>query len=289
MANRYPLSPLLQPRPPFRGVRHSGDIFLHFSTLSGITTVLGQYPAVNDHNNPDEIDDDNPDIIFHSNPDLIEQNNPNTNEIDQSPQAEQTSTHGEEKAASRSTGTEKVHVKTTVIDRRSDNTETLAEYTLNEKTVDLFKQFGVLRIEFETEIYKPREMRSNVNPNTFYCKNLFLKDRKGQYYLVICHEDFNIDLKMLRKQVNAYRNFNFVNGEEMSSILQVDPGAVTPLALMLSTADNVQMVIHNSLLSKDATCRLMFHPMDSELAIKLSTENLLRFLRHCNHSFKVVK
>lgn len=32
-----------------------------------------------------------------------------------------------------------------------------------------------------------------------YCKNLFLKDRKGSFYLVIYKEDLILDLKFLKK------------------------------------------------------------------------------------------
>lgn len=32
-----------------------------------------------------------------------------------------------------------------------------------------------------------------------YCKNLFLKDRKGSFYLVIYKEDLILDLKLLKK------------------------------------------------------------------------------------------
>lgn len=254
-------------RPDFLGARHSGDIFLEFFTLSRITELrVSNY----DHNLSTDIED-----WTSANAQADVQAIHKTDQSTQS--VSRLNVHG---ASAHS-------IETTVIERHMDKSETLVNYKFTDKTENLFEKFNSLNIPYQTEIYKPKEERLHAAKNIFYCKNLFLKDRKGQFYLVICHEDLNIDLKVLRKHLDAYRNFNFGNANDMAEILGVEPGGVTPLALMLPSAVNVKMVIHKSLLIDDSMW--MFHPLDSNLATKLSPECLLRFLKHFNHPVKIVK
>ena len=167
-----------------------------------------------------------------------------------------------------------------------DKILSLENYQYRKDTLELFRIFSCLKIQYDTECYRPKEDRLDVDKNIFYCKNLFLKDRKGQFYLVICHEDIDINLKQLRKTLNAYRNFNFATAEDMRSLLQTEPGGVTPLALMSETAREVTMVISNSLFKEGAY--LMFHPMDPNLAVKINMTSLLRYLKHFGHFVKFI-
>lgn len=159
-------------------------------------------------------------------------------------------------------------------------------YSYKRETLEVFKFFQKLKISFKTEIYKTKEERLNMDKNRFYCKNLFLKDRKGQFYLIILHEDLAINLKQLRKTLNAHRNFNFATANEMMELLQTEPGGVTPLALMNASARDVTMVISHSLVHEET--ELMFHPMDSSLATKISLQSLLRYLKHFGHSVRFI-
>ena len=167
-----------------------------------------------------------------------------------------------------------------------DKIQSLENYQYRKDTLELLRIFRCLKIRYDTEWYRPKEERLDVDKNIFYCKNLFLKDRKGQFFLVICHEDIDINLKQLRKTLNAYRNFNFATAEDMRSLLQTEPGGVTPLALMSETAREVTMVISNSLFKEGAY--LMFHPMDPNLAVKINMTSLLRYLKHFWHFVKFI-
>lgn len=170
---------------------------------------------------------------------------------------------------------------------RSETGSITTHYSFTAGTRQVFQTLQKLKIPFETEIYKPKVDRLFIDKNIFYCKNLFLKDRKGQFYLAICHEDFNIDLKLLRKSLNANRNFNFGTADDMYTILGTKPGGVTPLALTNPNSADVKMVIHKSLVKEDSW--LMFHPLDSKLATKITLASLLRYLKSCNHSVIFVK
>lgn len=161
-----------------------------------------------------------------------------------------------------------------------------SNYCFKEDTITVFELFQQLKIPFETEIYRPKDERLDADKNIFYCKNLFLKDRKGQFYLLIFHEDTEMDLKQLRKTLNACRNFCFATAEDMMNILHTEPGGVTPLALMHESARRVIFVVSNSLVA-DGT-QLMFHPMDASLATKIRLQHLLRFLKHFGHTVRFI-
>src|ERR1700691_3284793 len=72
-----------------------------------------------------------------------------------------------------------------------------------------------------------------------HCKSLFLIDRKGGLWLVIVLEDRRLDLKRLSERLAAPR-FSFGSAERMRAVLGVEPGSVTPFALVNETAAAVR-------------------------------------------------
>ncbi len=63
-------------------------------------------------------------------------------------------------------------------------------------------------------------------------KNLFVRDdKKRNYYLITVKGDKRVDLKAFRRQ-NGLRALSFASEEEMSNIMGLIPGAVTPLGIL---------------------------------------------------------
>ncbi|KAL4224688.1 aminoacyl-tRNA editing [Mactra antiquata] len=273
MAKEFSMSPLLRARPDFLGVAQGGDnlnIFKELHFISKLFTIL-------DSLNLNLNQSDNGDSDISEDPTLEEPSL--CNGIDSRGLTLQ---NKEELTAGTSQGDKNIANADTeyqVFDRSADETS-LIPYHCNDGTLKLFNILKKLKIPFETELYKPKEKRSFVDSNVYYCKNLFLKDRKGQYFLVICHEDLNMDLKLLRKTLNAYRNFNFGTADDMSLMLGTLPGGVSPFGLMNPNAAGIKMVVHKSLVKEDAW--LMFHPLDHTLATKITLPSLLRFIQTCN-------
>jgi len=75
-----------------------------------------------------------------------------------------------------------------------------------------------------------RSLRGDM-PGTF-TKNLLLKDKKGRLFLVVAEETRPIDLRTLHGKIGASGRLGFAPAEIVREILGVDPGAITPLALM---------------------------------------------------------
>lgn len=121
-----------------------------------------------------------------------------------------------------------------------------------------------------------------------FCKNLFLKDRKGQFYLIIFPEDKVIDLKELKVKVHAHRNFSFSSSEDLLAKLGVPPGAVTPLGLIFDPSGSIRVIIDQSL-ADDPDSLLNFHPLTPDETMLISFSNLETFIKHTGHSFLVLK
>src|SRR4030081_2556764 len=75
-----------------------------------------------------------------------------------------------------------------------------------------------------------------------HTKNLFLKDERGEFYLVVAPEDAAIALKSLHQRLGAGR-FSFGSAEAMRELLGVEPGSVTPFAAVNDTEVRVRVVL----------------------------------------------
>ncbi|WMD19710.1 prolyl-tRNA synthetase associated domain-containing protein [Achromobacter seleniivolatilans] len=113
-----------------------------------------------------------------------------------------------------------------------------------------------------------------------FTKNLLLKDKKGNYFLVSAHEDRSINLKTLHKRVGGKGQLGFASEDRVAEHLGVRPGALTPLGLINDSAHVVRPVIDSALLD---CAQLNFHPLVNDESISLSPNQLLAFIRASGH------
>src|ERR1700681_975846 len=76
-----------------------------------------------------------------------------------------------------------------------------------------------------------------------HTKNLFLKDKKDALYLVVALEDAAIELKGLHRTLGASGRFSFGSAELLRATLGVEPGSVTPFAVLNDTDARVTVVL----------------------------------------------
>jgi Ala-tRNA(Pro) deacylase len=112
-----------------------------------------------------------------------------------------------------------------------------------------------------------------------HCKSLFLEDRKGGFWLIVVLEERRLDLKALSIRLEAPR-FSFASPAKMRAVLGVDPGSVTPFALVNESAAAVEVVLDAEMLRHDP---LNYHPLVNTATTAVSPEDLLRFLAACGH------
>jgi Ala-tRNA(Pro) deacylase len=107
-----------------------------------------------------------------------------------------------------------------------------------------------------------------------HTKNLFLKDAKGQLWLVSALQDARIDLKALPAAIGAAR-LSFGSAELMAETLGVTPGSVTAFALVNDTGRRVRFVLDAGLAAADP---VNFHPLVNTATTAVSQADFRRFL-----------
>jgi len=152
---------------------------------------------------------------------------------------------------------------------------------------DLRRCLTDLGIKTNTVAYRESGFRCELDSRIF-CKNLFLKDRKGEFYFIICREETDVDFKQLKKRLNACRNFSFASPAELFRMLKTHPGCVSPFSFMHSSTADVRLVIDDSLCA-DENYLLNFHPFDARLTTQIRFKNILEFLRHFNKVPEIMK
>ena len=113
-----------------------------------------------------------------------------------------------------------------------------------------------------------------------HIKNLFLRDKKRTQWLVTVLEDREIDLKAMRRFLGAKGTLSFGSAELLAESLGVEPGAVTPFAVMNDSAGRVAMVLDRGVLAHDP---VNAHPLHNQATTSLAPGDLLRFLEDCGH------
>ena len=117
-----------------------------------------------------------------------------------------------------------------------------------------------------------------------HCKSLFLEDRKGGLWLVVVLEDRRLDLKGLADRLGAPR-FSFASPERMRATLGIEPGSVTPFAVINETAAAVRVALDETMLRHDP---LNYHPLVNTATTAIAPGDLLRFLAACGHAPRIV-
>ena len=149
---------------------------------------------------------------------------------------------------------------------------------------DLFELLSTLNISIKRHNHAPlmtvedsQNLRGDISGH--HSKNLFLKDKKKKLWLVVCDEDLKIDLKALRLRIGA-AGLSFASRELLQDVLGVQPGSVTPFAIVHDCAGQVQVVLDLKLAQTD---QVNFHPLTNTQTLTISGPDLLKFLTVHNH------
>jgi Ala-tRNA(Pro) deacylase len=107
-----------------------------------------------------------------------------------------------------------------------------------------------------------------------HTKNLFLKDAKGQLWLISAPGETRIDLKTLPGVIGSAR-LSFGSPERLYDALGVTPGSVTAFALINDPERRVRFVADKALMDSDP---INFHPLANTATTAVSREGFAKFL-----------
>lgn len=117
-----------------------------------------------------------------------------------------------------------------------------------------------------------------------HIKNLFLRDKKGVMWLLVCLEDRQIDLKALAAHLGAGR-LSFGSPGRLMKYLGVSPGSVTPFAVINDKQGAVTVVLDQALLE---IAPVNAHPLVNDMTTSIAPEDLLRFLEAQGHKPEIL-
>jgi len=150
---------------------------------------------------------------------------------------------------------------------------------------DLYAYLDSLGIAHQTVNHPPaftveeaRTLRGQVAGG--HTKNLFLRDKKGALFLVVAAEDAAIELRSLHRLLGASGRFSFGSAELMRETLGVEPGSVTPFAVINDKAGRVTVVLDAAMMAHDT---LNFHPLVNTGTTTIAREGLIKFLEATGH------
>lgn len=118
-----------------------------------------------------------------------------------------------------------------------------------------------------------------------HCKNLFLCDAKKAMWLVVCPTDREIDLKSLPDRIGSKR-LSFGSADRLRRVLGVEPGSVTPFALMNDRQDHAVRVVLDAWMMEQPA--LNYHPLENTATTTIANHDLLAFIQACGHTYDIV-
>ncbi|MCG8694407.1 MAG: prolyl-tRNA synthetase associated domain-containing protein [Minwuiales bacterium] len=153
----------------------------------------------------------------------------------------------------------------------------------------LFTRFEELGIETTTKRHPPvftveeaKSLRGELPGG--HCKSLFLKDKKGALWLVVCLEDRRMDMKALQAAIGSGR-LSFGKPDLLVEVLGVEPGSVTPFGLINDTERRVNVILDERMMGMTP---LNYHPLKNDATTQITPADLERFVRACGHEPRVI-
>ena len=123
-------------------------------------------------------------------------------------------------------------------------------------------------------------------PSDFgHTKNLFVRNKKGQMWLLTLHEDRKIDLKTAAKLVGTNR-FSFASPQRLMHYLGVVPGAVSAFSLINDINRVVKFFIDEALMEDP---KLHVHPLINTRTTTLDRLEMLGFLERKGYPHQVLE
>ena len=119
--------------------------------------------------------------------------------------------------------------------------------------------------------------------NGAHSKNLFLKNKKSDFFLISCEESTNINIKKMSKSLGL-GNLSFAKEEYLASMLGIKPGSVTPFALLNNIENNINFYLEDKLYNADY---INFHPLTNTATVTIKSADFIEFMIENNKKIHI--
>lgn len=117
-----------------------------------------------------------------------------------------------------------------------------------------------------------------------HTRNLFVRDKKENMFLVTLMSDTKIDLGLLAPLIGAGR-LSFGSPDRLMKYLGVTPGSVTPFSIMNDKDHKVTLVLDQEMMKKDI---VNYHPLLNTMTVGLTPADLLKFLENTGRAPQII-
>lgn len=155
---------------------------------------------------------------------------------------------------------------------------------------DLMAFLGDLGIEVTTVEHPPvftveeaQALRGDLTGG--HTKNLFLKDKKGRYFLLTVGDEAEIDLKRIHTRIGAQGRVSFGKPEALMALLGVVPGAVTCFGVINDADNQVTLIFDEALMEHEI---INGHPLRNDATTSIARDDLKRFVEATGHAFTIL-
>ena len=155
---------------------------------------------------------------------------------------------------------------------------------------DLFHRLDALEIAYDNVTHPPvftveeaRTLRGSL-PGA-HSKNLFLRDKKENHWLVSCLSDRTVDLAWLAHELGTKR-LTFCSNRRLMTYLGITPGSVSPFAVLNDVTGIVKVAVDQDMLMREP---LNFHPLDNRQTTSVTASGLRRFLDDVEHPPRLLR
>ena len=142
--------------------------------------------------------------------------------------------------------------------------------------LELLKRNG---IDFQIHNHQPlftvedsEKLRGKISGS--HTKNLFLKNKKNDFFLFSCDENASVNLKLFTKSIGA-KNLSFANAKYLLEFLGIQPGSVSPYALLNDKNNMVSFYLDEKLYKSEV---INFHPLINTTTITTKTKDFIKFI-----------
>lgn len=155
--------------------------------------------------------------------------------------------------------------------------------------MDIFKILDELKIKYDVlehqAVYTVEEAKQLENMiEGLGCKNLFLTDKKENYFLLVLEENKKANLKELAKLLNVSK-LTFGSEEALQEILGLEPGSVTPLSIINDKENKVLLIIDNDILEE----KILVHPNTNTKTMSIEFKDIEKLIEYTNHKYILYK
>ncbi|CAN7334351.1 prolyl-tRNA synthetase associated domain-containing protein [Rhizobium sp. LjRoot30] len=119
-----------------------------------------------------------------------------------------------------------------------------------------------------------------------HTKNLFVKDKKDQFFLLTVEENAAVDLKTVHTLIGGASKVSFGKPEKLMEYLGVEPGSVTAFGAINDAGHNVTFVLDADLMKNDI---INCHPLSNDATTSIARDDLIRFMEATGHTPLVLK